>query len=88
MVEFTVKLPEEIAQKLGATPEAVARELLEDAAVEGYRSGKLSRGQVREMLELSWYGTEEFLAKRDCYRHYTVADLDKDRETLAKLLGR
>jgi predicted HTH domain antitoxin len=87
MVELTVKVPENIARKLGETTEAAARELLEDAAAEGYRSGRFSRRQVREMLHLSWYETEEFLARHDCPLGYTVRDLEKDRETLNKVLG-
>ena len=85
MVEIMVILPENIAGRFGSTPEAAGRQLLESAAIEGYRSLRLSRGQVREMLRLDWQGTEAFLAAHDCSRHYTVSDLDDDRETLAKL---
>lgn len=88
MVEIMVKLPETVAGRFGSTPEAAARQLLESAAVEGYRSQRLSRGQVREMLQLNWQEAEEFLAKHGCFRHYTTSDLDEDRETLAKLPSR
>lgn len=88
MVEIMVKLPETVAGRFGNTPEAAGRQLLESAAVEGYRSGRLSRGQVREMLRLNWQETEEFLAKHDCVRHYSTSDLDEDLETLAKLPAR
>ena len=50
MVEIMVKLPENVAGRFGTTPEAAARQLVESAAIEGYRSKRLSRGQVREML--------------------------------------
>ena len=85
MVEIMVKLPENVAGRFGDTPEAAGRQLLESAAIEGYRSQRLSRGQVREMLRLEWQQTEDFLASHDCPRHYTLSDLDDDRETLAKL---
>lgn len=85
MIELMVKLPEEVAGRFGPTPEIAARQLLESAAVEGYRSNRLSRGQVREMLRLDWQETEAFLANHDCPRHYSPSDLDDDRATLAKL---
>lgn len=88
MVEITVKLPEDVAGRFGPTPDAAARQLLESAAVEGYRSKRLSRGQVREMLHLGWHETEAFLASHDCPRHYSPSDLDDDLATLAELPSR
>jgi hypothetical protein len=88
MIEIIVKLPNEVAAYLGETPEAAARQLLESAAAEGYRAHRLSRGQVREMLELDWQGTEDFLASHDCVRHYSLADLEDDRRTLSQLPAR
>jgi predicted HTH domain antitoxin len=85
MVEIMVHLPEDVAGRFGNTPETAARQLLESAAVEGYRSQRLSRGQVREMLGLSWQETEDFLGEHGCVRHYTLSDLDEDRQTLADL---
>jgi hypothetical protein len=85
MVEIMVNLPENVAGRFGRTPEAAARQLLESAAIEGYRSQRLSRGQVREMLGFNWQETERFLAQHDCFRHYTLAELEEDRQTLAKL---
>jgi predicted HTH domain antitoxin len=88
MVEITVRLSEVVAGRFGETPELAVRKLLEAAAVEGYRTSRLSRGQVREMLGLSWHETEEFLAKHGCFRHYTADDLTEDRQTLAELPSR
>jgi predicted HTH domain antitoxin len=83
----TVDVPENVARSLGEQPEAVGRQLLEQAAIEGYRSQRISRGQVREMLGLSWYGTEEFLAKHGCVRPYTSQDLEEDWQNNQKLLA-
>ncbi len=83
----TVQLPAEIAQQYGSDPERIARRLLEQAAVEGYRSRQLSRGQVAQMLSLDWAQTEEFLAQHHCDRHYDLEDLEEDRRNLDKVLG-
>jgi len=85
MVEVTLTVTDEVATQFGGAPTAVARQLLEAAAVEGYRSERLSRGQLRELLGLSWHDTENFLAAHKCFRHYSVEDLEDDRRTLANL---
>lgn len=69
-------------------PEQIGRHLLEQAAVEGYRSGELSRGQVGQILRLDWEDTEQFLAERQCARHYDLKDLEEDRESVKKIFGR
>jgi predicted HTH domain antitoxin len=88
MLEVTLSITDAVAAKFGGEPDAVARQLLEAAAVEGYRSERLSRGQVREQLGLSWHETEQFLADHGCFRHYTLEDLEEDRRTLANLPAR
>lgn len=50
MVEITIKLPDMLAHTFGATPEARSQRLAEDAAIEEYRSGRLSHRQVGDSL--------------------------------------
>ena len=83
----TVKIPTDIARQYGPDPEQIARRLLEQAAVEGYRMRQITRGQVAQMLRLDWAETEEFLAQRYCDRHYDVEDLEADRQNLDKIFG-
>jgi hypothetical protein len=49
-MQITLDLPEEIARNLGADARSVERAALEGIALEGVRSGRLSRGQVRRLL--------------------------------------
>jgi hypothetical protein len=86
-ITVTVQLPYEVAPLLGENPQAIARQLLEQAAIEGYRSNRFSRGNVSKMLGLDWAETEEFLAQHDCERQYDLQDLEEDRRTLNELLG-
>jgi predicted HTH domain antitoxin len=83
----SITIPSEIAQQYGSDPIRVARHLLEQAAVEAYRSRELSRGQVATMLGLDWAETEEFLARHQCDRHYDLEDLEEDRKNLDRILG-
>ncbi len=87
MVEVTVKLPETVARSFGETSEDIGQHLLEDAALEGYRAGRLSHRQVGAMLRLDYWETESFLKERGVPLNYTLADLDADRATLEKILG-
>jgi predicted HTH domain antitoxin len=65
----------------------IGKHLIEQAAIEGYRSGKLSRGQVAKMLHLDWEDTEAFLAKHQCNRHYALEDLEQDRKSIGSIFG-
>jgi len=88
MVEVTVKLPDNVARSLGETPDAISRHLLEHVAMDGYRAGRLSHRQVGAMLGLDYWETETFLKEHGVPLNYTLADLEADRATLEKILGR
>lgn len=88
MVEVIVKLPDTLARTFGETAEARSQRLTEDAAVEEYRSGRLSQRQVGEMLALDYWQTERFLAERNVPVNYSVAELQADRQILDEILPR
>ena len=84
-MEIKIELPDPIAKQLVGPEDDIPRRVLEAVALEGYRSGRLSRGEVRELLGLTYWETEEFLAKHGAYRHYSLADLELDRKALEGL---
>ena len=88
MIEVTIQLPDALARAFGATPEARARRLTEDAAIEGYRAGQLSQRQIGEMLGLDYWQTERFLADRKVTLNYSLGDLQADRAALDEILPR
>ena len=88
MVQVTVDLPEGIADAFGNTAEVRGRTLLEDAAMEAYREGRLSHRQVGRALGLDYWQTEDFFRKRGVPLNYSVADLEADRITLNETLDR
>ena len=87
MVEITVKLPENVARTFGETPEDMGRHLLENAAIEEYRAGRLSHRQVGEMLGLDYWQVERFLTEHRVPLNYSMADLEADRATLERIVG-
>ena len=87
VMQVTVKMPDQVARQWGETPDAVGRHVMEDAAIEGYRAGRLSHRQVGEMLGLDYWQTETFLKERGVPVNYSAADLEADNATLEKILG-
>ncbi len=84
-MQVKVELPDQLARQWGKTPDAVGRHVMEDAAVEGYRAGRLSHRQVGEMLALDYWQAETFLKERGVPLNYSAADLEADNATLAKI---
>jgi hypothetical protein len=82
---MTLEIPDAVEKALGDTPDQARRRALECMVIEGYKADKLSRGQVQQLLALGWWETEDLLARHKAYIHYTVEDLEADRQTLAKL---
>jgi hypothetical protein len=87
-MQVTVKMPDQVARQWGETPDAVGRHVMEDAAIEGYRAGRLSHRQVGEMLGLDYWQTETFLKERGVPVNYSTEDLEADNGTFDKILAR
>jgi predicted HTH domain antitoxin len=87
-LDVVVSMPDPVARKWGDTPQAIGRHLVEDAVIERYRAGRLSRRQVGEALGLNYRQTEVFLQGRGVPLNYSVADLEADAVTLEKILPR
>jgi predicted HTH domain antitoxin len=87
-VNVAVELPDDIAQQLETAWQDMPRRVLEAVAVEGYRSGALTRGQVQRLLHLSWWETEAFLKERQAYLPYDEEDLEHDRAALDRVLSK
>jgi predicted HTH domain antitoxin len=88
MALVTVDLPDGIADAFGNTAELRQRTVLEDAAIEAYREGRLSHRQVGSLLALDYWQTEGLFRKRGVPINYTVGDLEADRITLNEALDR
>src|SRR5260221_12706599 len=88
VIQVTVELPDQVARQWGETPAAVGRHVMEDAAIEGYRAGRLSHRQVGEMLGLDYWQAKTFLKARGVPLNYSASDLEADKWTLAKILSR
>jgi predicted HTH domain antitoxin len=84
-MEIKVELPDQVARQWGDSPDTVGRSVLEDAAIERYREGRLSHRQIGDLLGLDYWQTESLLQQRGVPLNYSPADLDADRATLDKI---
>lgn len=87
-MKVTVNMSDQVARQWGDTPDAVSRHVIEDAAIQGYRAGRLSHRQVGELLGFDYWQTETFLKERGVPVSYSAADLDADNATWDTILGR
>jgi predicted HTH domain antitoxin len=86
-VNVSLELPDAIARSLRLEGPASSRRALEMLALEGYRAGELSRGQVSEMLGLEFNETERFLGEHGADLEYTADEFDRDAENLRRFLA-
>ena len=84
-MRVTIELPEDIAKKIEQKVSDLSRYTLESLAIEGYRTERLSRGEVGRILSLNWWEVEALLKAANAELHYTQADLEQDRATLKRL---
>ncbi len=85
---LSLEIPDLIAHSLRLDGSSSGQRALEMLALEGYREGKLSRGQVSEMLDLEFNETEQFLSQHDVDLEYSFEDFRQDSENLRQFLVR
>lgn len=86
VLSVVIELPDSAAKHLGDTPESIARALVKEAALEDYRSGRISIGKLSEILGLDRWKTEEFLASHNARQVYTVDMLNEDRRSKSQTI--
>jgi predicted HTH domain antitoxin len=77
-MEITLRIPDELARSLGAAGTDLSRRSLQALAVDGYRQGDLTQFQVGQLLGLSRFETEEFLARHVDLYDYDPSELDRE----------
>ena len=73
-----VDLPEDIARDLASNRD-LARAVLEALALEGYRSGKLTQGQIRRLLGCETrMEVDGFLKEHGIHLEYAEEELERE----------
>ena len=77
-----LQIPDDAAKLLSAEYADLPRAAVEALALEGYRSKRFSDGQLRLMLGFSSrMQVHAFLKERGVHLHYSLDDLEEDRNT-------
>lgn len=81
MAQVTLDLPDVLSAFLAGSGHNLERAALQAIALEAYREGKLSTGQLRRLIG---YHTRTqvhaFLKEHGVHLHYGLADLEHDRQ--------
>ena len=80
---ITIDIPESAAKQVGDAPDAIGRNLLVKAALEGYRENQISEGRFAEIPGVSRWGAQEISDRHGARRPYTAEMLEEDRRNLA-----
>ena len=86
-MELRINIPDEIAAHLPPNGTDISRWLLEMAALEGYKSSKLTETQLKQMLGFQTrLEVDAFLKQHEVYFEYSDEDLALEAETSRKLM--
>jgi hypothetical protein len=87
IMQVTVEIPDDMAQKLTPAGRDPARTLLEAVAIEGYRFGTLTTYQTQRLLGFETrFELDGFLKAHKVWEHaYSLEDLEQDRRTMQQL---
>ena len=83
---LTLRIPDELAARLGATGPDLERQALEALVVESFRAGRLNKDELAQVLALDGGDKiDGFLKAHDVFEPCTVEDINRDVATLVQL---
>jgi Uncharacterised protein family (UPF0175) len=84
-MDVTIQIPDDLARRLGATGD-LSRRALEALAIDEYRLGRLTHGELRRLLGFATRDAlDGFLKAHGVDSPYTLDDLEREREDLRRL---
>ena len=85
-MEIHINVPDEIARTLGDDTRSVERAALEALALEGIRSGRFSRGQVKRLLGFQTrYEVDGFVKAQGLAVQESLEEVQRDSERVLAL---
>ena len=85
---LSLEMPDAIAHQLHLDGPQSHRRALEMVALEGYRTGEISRRQIGELLGLDFFATEQFLKDHHAKIDLSMDEFRSDSAALEALLAR
>jgi len=85
-MQFTVQIPDDLAQRLSADGGDLSRRALEALALEEYKNGHLTKPELRRLLGFETRGVlDGFLKAHNVFEDYSLEDMEQEREGLRRL---
>jgi predicted HTH domain antitoxin len=84
---FSVEVPDSFTKSLHLDGPKPNHRALEVLALEGYRAGELSRGQVSELLDMGFDDTERFLKAHHANIELSLEEFREDAAAIERLLA-
>jgi len=85
-MNLTVEIPDDLVGQLNAAGGDLSRRALEALALEEYKSGHITKAEVRRLLGFSTrYELDGFLKAHDVWADYTLEDLRREIQELQSL---
>jgi len=85
-VNLTVEIPDDLARSLSAAGGDLSRRVLEALALDEYKSGRLSKLEIRHALGFeTGYELDGFLKMLQVWIEYDENDLARERGSLDRL---
>jgi hypothetical protein len=82
----TVQIPDDLAKRISAQGGDLSRHILEVLALEEYKSGRLTKPELRRLLGFETRpALDGFLKSHGVLEDYTLDDLEQERQDLRRL---
>jgi hypothetical protein len=85
-MQLTVQIPDDIARRLSEAGGDLSRRALEGLALEEFKSGHISKPELRRLLSFdNRYDLDEFLKLHGVVEDYTADEVEREVEALQRL---
>ncbi len=85
-MNLTLRIPDELATRLGADGRDLERQALEALVLEGFCTGRVNKDELSRVLGLDGHDQlDGFLKSHDVFEPCTVEDVNRDVEALVRL---
>lgn len=85
MKEILIRLPEEILSATKVKEEEASEAIRKIVALELFRERSISMGKAAEIAGISLAEFMEYSSQKEVTIHYTLEDLNEDRETIERM---
>ena len=86
IMNVTLRIPDDLAQRLAAGGDDISRRALEAFALDEYRAGRLTRPELRRLLGFETRAElDGFLKRRGIDESMTIEEYERDQQDLDRL---